>query len=390
MDTSLHSVAHRSDTNVHAFGTSPSPTTATTLRARAEFQLSETGRKASLLMGGNGREVQRLRVDVPVTRLHLVHVDNAGVARLRLRPRYERRQDARIARIDAPPIYDAPPSLEALFQEAARNHELEAAYLAQRTAAVTTRVDATDSWRAEVAQAFLNDASQRAIVHPSPSAQQCEVATPRGRLRFDVKHDRGVARDVPPEAFRRFQADLGLRSEIATRTRADEEAVHAERTQLVHEWIAAHGTRDQQARVAAGMFPIEEGIEAMADAAFSALAHLPLYVRDGAAQLQAFLRDRPRFAAVVVTPDTLTVASRTLTAATARQWAVMEEIRAAVPDASVVLRARTLSTTVVPDAPSLRLVTVVATKKVGPLTLRREFLVTTAGTEMTAPVDRIA
>jgi len=159
----------------------------------------------------------------------------------------------------------------------------------------------------------------------------------------------------------------------------------------VHEWIAAHGTSDQRTRVAAGMFPIEEGIDAMSTAAFEPVAHLTEYVRDGASRLQAILRGSPNFADAIVSPDALTVRTRQLTDATATQWAVMEEIRAAIPGTSVFLRERVLSTTAIPDAPSLRMITVVATKKVGLLTLRREFVATkTPSTEVTETVARIA
>ncbi len=390
MDTALHSLARRSDANVHVFGTS-SPAPATVLRVRAEFQLSEMGRKASLLAGGNGRERQKLRVDVPVTRLHLVHVDAAGVARLRLRPRYELRSDARIARIDGPPVYDAPPTLESLFQDAARNHELEAAYSAQRAASVSAQVDGEEARRAQAAQTFLNDPAQRALAHPSPTTRQCDLVTAQGRVHFDVKHDRGIARDVPPEALRRYQADLRRRTDTAVRTRAEQEAASAERARLVHEWIAEHGTSGQQARVAAGMFPIDEGIHAMSKAAFAPVGHLSEYARDGASRLQTFLRRDPSRAAVVVTPDTLTVKTRALTSATPEQWVVMEQIRATVPNATVILRERVLSANAIPDSPSLRIVTVAALTKVGPLRLLAEFVVPEPDPlEVLAPVHRPA
>ena len=44
----------------------------------ADYRLRLT--KASLLNGGNGRAEQRLKVSVPLTRLHLVHADANGVA----------------------------------------------------------------------------------------------------------------------------------------------------------------------------------------------------------------------------------------------------------------------------------------------------------------------
>ena len=105
----------------------------------ADYRLSEAGRKASLLSGGNGHAEQRLRIAVPLTRLHLVHVDNNGVARLKLRPQFKLNTDQRIVKIKFAPVYDHPPTLDELFQDAARNHELERAYHAQRTTAQTAK-----------------------------------------------------------------------------------------------------------------------------------------------------------------------------------------------------------------------------------------------------------
>jgi len=57
-----------------------------TLRVTATYTLSESGRKASLLAGGNGRADQTIDLDMPGNRLHLVTVDADGHARLKLRP----------------------------------------------------------------------------------------------------------------------------------------------------------------------------------------------------------------------------------------------------------------------------------------------------------------
>ena len=75
------------------------------------------GRKASLLAGGDGHAVQRVEVPVPPNRLHLVTVNAKGVARLTLSPRFEVDPSERVRRVDAPPSYDAPPSIEELFKE---------------------------------------------------------------------------------------------------------------------------------------------------------------------------------------------------------------------------------------------------------------------------------
>jgi hypothetical protein len=125
-----------------------------TLAATATYLLSEEGRKASLLSGGDGRAVQELTIDVPASRLHLVSVDADGVARLKLRPRYQRDGERGVIRVDAPPMYDAPPTLDELFREAARNHQLEEAYHQARRAARTKRRDGERGRRARIAQAF--------------------------------------------------------------------------------------------------------------------------------------------------------------------------------------------------------------------------------------------
>src|SRR3989442_15973854 len=61
-----------------------------TLAVAATYRLSEEGRKASLLAGGDGREIQQMTVAVPTNRMHLVTVDAEGCARLKLQPRYLR------------------------------------------------------------------------------------------------------------------------------------------------------------------------------------------------------------------------------------------------------------------------------------------------------------
>ncbi|MGH9163262.1 MAG: hypothetical protein ACRD2X_25140 [Vicinamibacteraceae bacterium] len=340
----------------------------------AVYRLSEAGRKASLVAGGNGHAHQQLTVVVPVARLHLVHVDAKGVARLKLRPRFEMNGDQRVRPIDAPPVYDAPPTIEMLFQDAARNHEHERAFHAQRATARAARQETEAHWRGEIARVFLTDASQRAIAHPAPTPRRCEIATERGRIRFDARRDRGTARDVPLEAFRRFQSDLRAKKSRAQEAHGGQIAVHAEKRRLVGDWIARHGTADQQARQVAGVFPLHEGIEAMADETFRSLAHLPAYTHDGAVRLQAFLRQFPPYAEATITPLDLVVSSRLLTEATSTHWGLMQEINAAVPDTRVLLRERTLAWACNPKTPKLRMVTVLAIKKIGPITLRRELL----------------
>jgi hypothetical protein len=344
------------------------------LTVEALYTLSENGRKASLLHGGNGRAVQQLTVDVPANRLHLVSVDAEGLARLKLRPRYDVKPDGHVVQIDAAPIYDQPPTIDELFLAAAKNHELERAYYAQRSTRARRR-DAQHDLRAQVAQTFFTDPAQRALLHPPPSPKRCYIATAQGRLLFDADRDEGAARDVPTEAHRRFRADERARRERNTQERARRLALHDEKKRFIAEWIAAKGTPEQQARQAAGMLPMAEAIDAVGDEAFAPLREWPLYVREGAATLQGLLRQYPQYHRAVVTPLDLAVTDEDAVEATADQWARAQEARAILADATVTLRTHRLTWRRHSEAPTLTLHGLLVVRTVGPLVLRREFAV---------------
>lgn len=351
----------------------PGPDVARTLSVTAIYLLSENGRKASLLSGGDGRALQQIALQVPATRLHLVSVDKQGVARLKLRPRFEQDGESGIVRTDAAPLYDAPPTIDDLYRAAAKNHELEGAYFAERTAARTTRRDTDQQRRERVAETFLADKGQRAVAHPPPSSKRCYVVTDQGRLLFDVATDQGLAKDVPPEAHRRFRADLRTREDHNRQARAAQLALHEEKKRCIAAWIAANGTDEQQARQAAGVLPMQEAVEAMTDQAFVAINERPLYTRDGAERLQAFLRQWPSYADVVISSLDLLVTSTHAVKATKTQWALVQEIQTARPDASVTLRVHRLAWKQHHEAPALVVFGVLVTCKVGPFTLRREY-----------------
>src|SRR5262245_11817727 len=140
MDT-VASLAQRREEMTHSVATATIDAPRT-LAVTGTYFLSEDGRKASLLAGGDGRAVQELAVHVPTNRLHLVSVDANGMARLKLRPRYEMNDEQRVVRIDAPPTYDSPPDIDDLFREAARNHQLERTYKVERRSAKAKRREA--------------------------------------------------------------------------------------------------------------------------------------------------------------------------------------------------------------------------------------------------------
>ena len=368
-------------------GTTPAPVSeviggtapvaeARTLRVAAIYTLSETGRKASLLDGGDGRARQEIAIEVPSHRLHLVSVDARGVARLKLRPYYQVAHDNQIVRVDNPPVYDRPPSLEELFLAAAKNHELERAYQAQRAASPRNqRRSAAFQRRVQIAEAFLGDPAQRALSHPPPAPTWCYVMTPQGRMLFDATRDVGPARHVPAEAHRRFQADERGRRQRSLELRAQQKALHEEKKRFVAEWINANGTADQKARQAAGVLPFVEAIDAIANHTFAPARECPPYEHDGATTLQSHLQRFPQYADVVVVPSDLVTTDTEAESATASQWARVLAIRSALPEATVTLRIHRLSWKHDSRAPALTLFGVLAVCHIGPIIVRREFAV---------------
>jgi hypothetical protein len=345
------------------------------LTVTAVYHLSEAGRKASLLAGGDGHTVQRITVEIPANRLHLVSVNGHGIARLKLRPRYELDAEHQVISIDMAPIYDQPPAIDALLRQAARNHQLERAYHAKRTLARDERSDTDRVRRTEIALAFLADKSQRALLHPSPTPQRCYLPTRYGHLRFDRIVDTGPARDVPKEALRRFRADVKANRERRTRERAEHVRLRDERWTTMIAWIEAHGTPDQKSRLAARLLPPSEIKEAMADEAFRALSHLPRYTHDGPERLRAHVeqwlgRQRPHDS-----ESDYVVFGHQVRTITDRQWAVLHELKGAVPDAHVGLHLREFIWRRDPGVPRISQLTAVISRKVGAVVLRREYLV---------------
>ena len=283
--------AERQAGSVSAIPT-PGPEVARTLSVTASYLLSEDGRKASLLAGGDGRAVQQIPLQVPANRLHLVSVDKQGVARLKLRPRFERDSERGVVRIDASPIYDAPPTVDELYRAAAKNHELESAYYAERVAERSKRSDADRARRESVAEAFFADKGQRAIAHPPPIAQAV-LHRHGARSRAVRCRDRpgtreGRATGGTPALPRGSQSEGGTQS---SRPIAEQLALHEEKKRFIAEWVAANGTDEQKVRQAAGVLPMAEAIEGITDQEFAVDGRLPLYSRDGAERLQTFLRE---------------------------------------------------------------------------------------------------
>lgn len=346
-----------------------------TLTVKAIFLLSESGRKAALLAGADGRELQAIDVDVPANRLHLVVVGPDGKARLKLRPRYEVRPDGRVVQISTPPVYDRPPTLDELFLVAAKNHELERAFAAQGSGRRARSQAALREVKLQLAETFLATPEQRARLHPPPEPKRCWLDGPEGRVLFDGDRDEGIARGLPTEAYRRYRADQRVRRQHNAQERKRRLAVRDGKNRVVAEWIAANGTADQQERQAKGLLPFHEAREAIADKVFEPLRDWPPYLRNGAAILQAHLHRYPEYKDIIITERDLAVSDDNAVQATAAQWARAQEARATLPDATVTLRSHRLTWRGHPEAPAVILYGLLVVRMFGQIVLRREFAV---------------
>jgi hypothetical protein len=344
------------------------------LTVTATYRLSEEGRKASLLAGGDGRAVQEITLPVPTNRIHLVNVDEEGCARLKLRPRYQLNANQQVVRDDAPPVFDSLPTPDDLLKEAARNHQLERAYRLERAESRRKRQERRFEVHQQVAQEFLADATQRAHEHPRPTPRRCYVTARNRVVLFDAKTDHGVAREVPPEAYRRFCSDQRTRIERGKNIFEREFAVHNEKDRLIAEWVSSYGTTDQQQRHAAGMLPLSEILEGMADLEFAAARHLRRYVLDGVERLQKHLRRFPAYATAIVTKTDLRVMTTRADDATEAQWRLIQDLRALFPHADVTLQRHVLGWASDEHAPTLTVWGVLVRRKIGPFNVRREFL----------------
>ncbi len=341
----------------------------------ATYHLSEEGRKASLLAGGDGRAVQELKVQVPTNRFHLVTVDTDGQARLKLRPQYSINQNQQVVRSDALPIFDDVPTAEDLLKQAARNHQLEGAFRAEQAERQRKRKESGFEAHQKLAEQFLADPALRAIEHPRPTARKCYLTTKSGRkVLFDAKRDLGLARQVPPEACRRFDHDYEARREKNSEKRSRELALHDERDRFVVEWVAQHATSEQRDRYDRGVLPVSEVVNCVADATFAVAGDKPVYVRNGVDQFQAHIRRFPQYATTVVTKDGLVIDSANAESASESQWALVRELQALLPDAKMTLRRQRLSWRLDPNAPAFTVFFVLVTQQIGPFLVRREFL----------------
>jgi hypothetical protein len=131
---------------------------------------------------------------------------------------------------------------------------------------------------------------------------------------------------------------------------------------------------------------MDEAIEAMTDQAFAVLADRPPYMHDGVARLRAHLRENPQHVDAVISRDDLLVTSAHAEKMTAAQWALVNDFRAQVPEATVSLRLHKLSWKRDMKVGLAPVFGILVTQRLGPFTFRREYAAS-AVSDLSMPVD---
>jgi hypothetical protein len=201
------------------------------------------------------------------------------------------------------------------------------------------------------------------------------VITDRGGVLFDVSIDQGLAKDVPPEAHRRFRADRRAYQEQVRQDQIAQAALHEEKKQFIAEWIRTNGSEEERARHAAGVLPMAEAVSRITDHVFAPVDTRSVYVHDGAQRLQDFIRQITGNTAVVVTPADVVARSAHAVMASAEEWAAIREIQERLPEAHAVLRHHLLLSRRHQGVPSIVIIGALVTVKHGPFVLRREYIV---------------
>ena len=332
----------------------PQTDAARMLAVTASYLLSEDGRKASLLSGGNGRALQELVIQVPANRLHLVAVDAQGRARLKLRPRFELNGDQRVVRIDSPPTYDTAPSIEDLFREAGRNHQLEHAFHAEHSAArhARTRSGPPTSRRSRggVFEGAAATSAPPANAQPpalSPghtsTAGWCSMS---GAMRatlawFRPKRTSGFAPTFVPEARR---SNVRLRHRSRRMKRRNVRSPTGSPSLEHRSSRRATPPASCRCRRCSRRWPTRRSPPAIVSSVIRSMERL------ASSSVSAQL---PQYAQVAVNPTDLKIFGTDAVTATEAQWTLVQRLQAAFPDATVTLRQHRIAWKGDSEAPTL-------------------------------------
>lgn len=351
------------------------------LEATATYLLSE--RHGARIV----ERLHRIMISVPAHEAELVHVDDHGRGTLALTPRYQRLAGRETHKIDTPPVYETPPTLDQLLADARAAANTRAAYYTQR-------------WRErEHADAVRNAAGRRSVKPvSSPARRHGSVAESRrarrgpgrdrwpGSIRAD--HHRRAPSTRGPSAVDQSSPARMDPGEIASPTEyagwfQDEHAVRWQREEFIHAWVEAHGTADQRAQCDAGRLPWYEVLRAVEVEAWAPIAPQALYTAIQLSDLQATFDRHPAWAQVQIGPTELRIDHADVEPASPRHAQFVANLTSCLPDATVTLRRDRASWTgdTTGTAPVFMHYAARVTRRVGPFSFKRLLAVPEADAE---------
>ena len=320
--------AERQAGSVSAVST-PGPEVARTLSVTASYLLSEDGSKASLLAGGDGHAVQQIALQVPANRLHLVSVDKQGVARLKLRPRFEidgerassastpRRCTTRRRRSRnsiGPPRRTT--SWRAPTTPSASLSDRNAAMMTEQAARASPKLS---SRTRDNAPSRIHR-RRRSAATSSPTAVAC-CST--------LRQTRGSRRTFRRRRTGASGLTCGQRKSAIVRIEPRSSRCTKRRSGSSRNGLLPTAPRNRRSvrRLACSRWT--RRLKASPTRRSRSMVGLPLYTRDGAERLQKFLRESSGLVDTVVGPSDVTVRSSHAAKATAAQWAIVQDVQAA-------------------------------------------------------------
>lgn len=180
-------------------------------------------------------------------------------------------------------LYDSPQTFEALFADylaiTAKQNETLARITAARKARQDEEARIKQEKEAELAAnvnriiaRFLSSPDDRGSDYDNAIYLKDQPGNPPNSTGVYVNPDHPRYAEVKVEVIKRNKADADARD-------AAEAAREQAKADQIAEWVAEYGTGDQKERLAAGLFPRSEAVDAIKDQAFSAGRELALYER---------------------------------------------------------------------------------------------------------------
>lgn len=321
------------------------------------YRLTEAGRKASLISGGNGQEIQTVAGELTPENIDLFTVAADGKAALDIFRTGEPERDSLYTANVEWKRYAAtvPMEFEALLVVARDFRALRQAHADAQPARLATK-QAEERTTAEAAQADLERKQADAIAELSaltPDALADDAQANRDNHRFrdllgspDGKYHHNFSGYPRKSTFEPAQALIETANGIlAARRQVEAESENAKaaaKRAWQAEWLASNGTHSQRARDEEGLLPNAELEAAIKDWAFRALAGEVRYQPLVASEVRATCAEK-----CVCGGDgygaqcTINFSSEEADEATNDEFNRLLAIRALVPDGTVELRLHT-------------------------------------------------